>query len=105
MLTSNPTTISTVRDFLRVAGDDSHGRLRREIINAHPWIRRLTGPHPHSMLRLISLVVAHLIIAYLLRDAALWVTLLAAYGGGAFLAASTREAGHALIMHSLHVGN
>jgi sphingolipid delta-4 desaturase len=53
------------------------------------------------MLLIISLVVAHLIIAYLLQSAALWVILLAAYGGGAFLAASLNamihEASHALI--------
>jgi sphingolipid delta-4 desaturase len=72
-------------DFIRSDDPQIHFRRRREILAAHPEMRELAGPYRLTPLIIVALVGGQLALAYVLRDAAWWLLLVAAYVGGAVL--------------------
>ena len=79
MIKRSTSTVMSPKEFSRVSTDDPHKQRRRDIIQAHPEIRRLTGRNPYSMLLIVSVVTAQLTTAYLLRTSSLWLILIGAY--------------------------
>jgi len=97
-----------VRDFVTTTQADPHIRRRRDILRAHPEVRRLFGPNPWSALLTAALVMTQLGLAAHLQGVRLWRVVLLALLVGAYLAASLfamiHDASHQLIF-SRRAGN
>lgn len=74
----------TKRDFITDLGPNHHIKRRREIIKAHPEIRKLYGPYQISALYIILIVSFQFAMAYFLRQESWWLILFLAYFVGAF---------------------
>jgi sphingolipid delta-4 desaturase len=72
-------------DFTRVTGREPHYGRTRQLLETHPDVRSLVGTEPRTAWAIVGLVAAQLGVAWLLRDQAWWVILLAAYLFGAFV--------------------
>ncbi|MEM5581013.1 fatty acid desaturase [Roseibium sp. AS2] len=92
---------NTQADFFRIDCPDPHKQRRTQILTAHPEIRHLFGPEPRSALLVAGLVLLHFSMAFLLRDAPVWLLAGAAYCVGAYVSASLyaliHDAAHGLI--------
>lgn len=64
----------------------SHRQRQRLILKAHPELAKLQGPDPLTIWCILGLVGLQLVTAYLIREQAWWVMLLAAYFWGALWA-------------------
>lgn len=71
-------------DFSYSDNPEPHKQRTKDILKSHPEIRNLIGRNPISMLLIILIVAFQLTAAYLLRDQAWWIMLIAAYFIGAF---------------------
>jgi sphingolipid delta-4 desaturase len=71
-------------DFVRVTGREPHFERTKLLLANHPEAKELVGNAPISALAVFGIVGLQLVVAYLLRDSAWWVVLLAAYLIGAF---------------------
>jgi len=70
--------------FIRVTDPEPHVRRTREILKKHPEIRKLFGRNPWTAALTVAVVAGQFGMAYLLRDSAWWIILLAAWFVGAF---------------------
>lgn len=77
--------VSLVEDFIEVNYPEPHRSRCLDILRRHPEVRMLFGRNPATALCIVAAVVLHLALAYILRDAAWWLILLAAFGIGAFI--------------------
>ena len=71
-------------DFTRVTGREPHFDRTKQLLAAHPELRKLVGNAPVTALAVFGVVGVQVVIAWLLRDSPWWVILLAAYAVGAF---------------------
>ena len=72
-------------DFIYSTTREPHAGRAREIMKRHPAIRELVGRNPWSALLVLLLVGFQTGAAWLLRDEAVWVILVAAFAVGAFV--------------------
>src|SRR4051794_10719967 len=88
-------------DYIHVSYDEPHSARRRQMLAAHPELRKLTGATPSSALWTLALVAANLAIGLTVQHYAWYVWLPAAYIAGATidhaLWAMIHEASHNLI--------
>ena len=79
-----------------------HIELRRELLDAHPELRALSGPQPLQLLPVLALLCARWGLAFLLQDASLVVIVLTACTVGCWLVHAlgcfVHEQGHRLIV-------
>ena len=91
-------------DFSYSTAREPHAGRAREILKRHPAIRELVGRNPWSALLVLLLVGVQVGAAWLLRDAAIWVVLVAAFAGGAFVSHTLwvliHECAHNLVFRS-----
>ena len=71
-------------DFLQVTGEEPHIGRTKAILKDHPEIRDLIGRNPWSFVLVVALVAIQLGFAFLVKDSAWWIVLVAAYTVGAF---------------------
>ena len=71
-------------DFKYSNGEEPHIQRTKDIIRKYPEIKKLMGRYPKTFLYAFFVVALQLAIAYILRDQAWWIVLIAAYGVGAF---------------------
>ncbi len=71
-------------DFKYSNGEEPHIQRTKDIIRKYPEIKKLMGRYPKTFLYAFFVVALQLAIAYILRDQAWWMVLIAAYGVGAF---------------------
>jgi sphingolipid delta-4 desaturase len=80
---------------------EPHKERTKQILKAHPEIRKLIGRNSYSAVLVILVVTLQIAIAYFLRDQAWWVTIIVAFLVGAFadhtLFVLIHEASHNLI--------
>ncbi len=91
-------------DFVHSDAREPHAARSREILRRHPAIRQLAGRNPWSALLVVLLVAVQTGVAWLLRDQAIWVVLLSAFGFGAFVSHTLwvliHECAHNLVFRS-----
>ena len=71
-------------DFKYSNSEEPHIQRTKDIIRKYPEIKKLMGRYPKTFLYAFFVVALQLAIAYILRDQAWWMVLIAAYGVGAF---------------------
>lgn len=71
-------------DFTYSATEEPHIQRTKDIINKYPEIKKLMGRHPATFIYALAIVIFQIGMAYLLRDQAWWLVLIAAYCVGAF---------------------
>jgi len=71
-------------EFMHSHEEEPHIARTREIIKKYPEIKKLMGRHPSTFIYALVIVIMQLSIAYILRDQAWWLVLIAAYAIGAF---------------------
>jgi sphingolipid delta-4 desaturase len=71
-------------DFVRKTGREPHYDRTRQLLATHPEVRSLVGTEPRTAWAVVGIVAAQVLVAWLLRDQAWWVLLIAAYAFGAF---------------------
>jgi len=74
----------SVSDFTHSDSAEPHIHRTKEIIKKYPEIKKLMGRHPNTIYYTVAIVAAQLGLAYLLKDQAWWLILVAAYVFGAF---------------------
>jgi sphingolipid delta-4 desaturase len=70
--------------FTQVAYPEPHKERGRQILRAHPEVKKLFGPDRRSLLLIAFALISQLAIAYLVKDSAWWVVGLCAFAVGAF---------------------
>ena len=89
------------KDFTYVSGTEPHRIRTREIIKAHPEVKKLITKNPMTFAWILGCVSLQVVMAYLVKDQAWWVILAAAWCIGAFpthtLFVCIHEAAHNLI--------
>ncbi|GAA4466877.1 hypothetical protein GCM10023189_49640 [Nibrella saemangeumensis] len=92
-------------NFTVVSGTEPHRIRTRKIIKSHPEVKKLIGKNPATFLIILVCVASQIGIAYLVKDAAWYWVLGAAYVVGAFfshtLFVTIHEAAHNLIFKKL----
>lgn len=78
-------TSMTDLKFRTVDHPEPHVQRTREIIRAHPEIRKLFGPTPVTAVYVFGLVAVQILMAHYVKDAPWWLVLIAAYLFGAFV--------------------
>jgi len=95
------TTIPAELSFIHVSGPEPHVRRTRKILKGHPEIRELFGRNPWTAAITLGIVGGQFVVAYLLRESAWWVVLVASWFLGAFaihaLFAIIHECAHNLV--------
>ncbi|NNE26196.1 MAG: fatty acid desaturase [Saprospiraceae bacterium] len=71
-------------DFQHSSQEEPHIQRTKDIIRKYPEIKKLMGKNPNTFWWALLIVSGQLGIAFLLRDQAWWVVLIAAYLVGAF---------------------
>jgi sphingolipid delta-4 desaturase len=71
-------------DFLRVEGPHAHVGRAKQILSAHPELKKLFGPDSSTFLHILAIVGIQVVLAAMLRDSSWWVILIASYVVGAF---------------------
>ena len=88
--------------FTLTSEPSSHSERGRQILRAHPEVRRYCKPYLPSALCVVGAVALQVSVAWVLRDASWWLVVLAAYVFGAFASHSLfvliHDAGHNLIV-------
>ena len=91
----------TKKEFYHSEEIEPHKARTKEIIKAHPEIRKLIGRNPYSFVLLIAIVSVQIALAILLSNQSIWLILLVAYLFGAFanhaLFVLVHESAHNLI--------
>ena len=72
------------KEFMHSHDEEPHIERTREIMKKYPEIKKLVGRHPATFFYAFFIVLLQLGIAYILRDQAWWLVLIAAYAVGAF---------------------
>jgi sphingolipid 4-desaturase/C4-monooxygenase len=89
------------QDFTRVEGVEPHRVRTREILKAHPEVKKLITKNPMTAVWILACVSIQLVMAYLVKDQAWYIILAAAWLIGAFpvhtLFICIHEAAHNLI--------
>lgn len=89
------------KDFFHSESVEPHKQRTKAIISRHPEIRDLIGRNPYSFLLILFVVLLQFVIAFLLKDQAVWLALIVAFLVGAFanhsLFVLIHEAAHKLI--------
>ncbi|MEE4235600.1 MAG: fatty acid desaturase [Anderseniella sp.] len=98
------TASSDDRGFIISDLPEPHRSRTRKLLDDHPEIRGLFGKNPWTLAIAVGLVGGQFSMAYLLKDQAWWVVLLAAWLVGAFpvhaLFVVIHEATHRLVLRS-----
>jgi sphingolipid 4-desaturase/C4-monooxygenase len=98
----------TARDYIRVAHPDPHVARGRDLLTAHPELRRLAGPLPSSALWVALLATAQVGLSLLVAGQPWYVWLPAAYIAGATIDHALwvliHECAHNLVLRS-RLGN
>jgi len=71
-------------DFTYSNSEEPHIQRTKDIIRKYPEIKKLMGRHPNTFFYAFFIVALQICIAYILRDQAWWMVLIAAYCVGAF---------------------
>lgn len=71
-------------DFTHSNSEEPHIQRTKDIIRKYPEIKKLMGRHPNTFFYAFFIVALQIGIAYILKDQAWWMVLIAAYGVGAF---------------------
>ena len=89
------------QDFTRVEGSEPHRMRTREILKAHPEVKKLISKNPMTAVWILACVSIQILMAYLVKDQAWYIILAAAWFIGAFpvhtLFICIHEAAHNLI--------
>jgi sphingolipid 4-desaturase/C4-monooxygenase len=89
------------QDFTIVEGVEPHRVRTREILKAHPEVKKLISKNPMTAVWILACVSIQLVMAYLVKDQAWYIILAAAWFIGAFpvhtLFICIHEAAHNLI--------
>lgn len=89
------------QNFTHVEGVEPHRIRTRQILKAHPEVKKLIAKNPMTMVWILACVAIQLLMAYLVKDQAWYVILAAAWFIGAFpvhtLFICIHEAAHNLI--------
>ena len=72
------------QDFTRVEGVEPHRVRTREILKAHPEVKKLITKNPMTAVWILACVSIQLVMAYLVKDQAWYTILAAAWFIGAF---------------------
>ncbi len=72
------------QDFTYVTGTEPHRTRTREILKAHPEVKKLITKNPMTFVWILACVSLQIGMAYLVKDQAWWVILAAAWCIGAF---------------------
>lgn len=92
------------KNFSYSESKEPHRQRTKGILAKHPEVRTLIGRYPQSFLYIAGVVLFQLLIAFLLKDQAWWLVLIAAFLIGAFanhsLYVLIHEAAHNLIFKS-----
>jgi len=87
-----------------VEGREPHATRGKELLRRHAEIRSLAGRNPWSAGLILLLVALQTFVAWLLRDQAIWVILVAAFGFGAYVSHTLwvliHECAHNLVFKS-----
>lgn len=93
--------MSAPKEFSVSSHTEPHRIRTREILKSHPEIKKLVGRNVNTFYIMVAAVAFQVLGAYLLKDQAWWVALIAAYCLGAFavhtLFVSIHESAHNLI--------
>ncbi len=88
-------------DFVHVTGTEPHRIRTRQLVKAHPEVKKLIGKNPATMGWIVACVGVQLVMAFLLKDQPWYLILAAAWLIGAFpvhtLFVCIHEAAHNLI--------
>ena len=76
--------MANTKDFQHSSTEEPHIQRTKDIIRKYPEIKKLMGKNPNSFWWALLIVSGQLGIAFLLREQAWWVVLIAAYLVGAF---------------------
>jgi len=76
--------MANTNDFLHSGTEEPHIQRTKDIIKKYPEIKKLMGKNPNTFWWALLIVSGQIGIAFLLRDQAWWVVLIAAYLVGAF---------------------
>lgn len=94
-------TMAYQQDFTHVTGTEPHRIRTKEIITAHPEVKKLIGKNPATFVWILACVVAQVGVAILLKDQSWWLVAAVAWVFGAFpthtLFVCIHEAAHNLI--------
>ena len=94
--------------FTQVNYPEPHKQRTRDLIAAHPEVKKLYGNYPMSAVYLVLIVTAQIGLAVALKDSPIWVVAAAAWLVGAFanhaLWALIHDAAHNLILKN-SIGN
>ena len=74
----------TKSGFTYSQSPEPHRSRTREILASHPEVRHLIGKNPFTLLFITGLVLSMTVIAWLIKDSAWWLVIVAAYFVGAF---------------------
>ncbi len=89
------------QDFTHVEGSEPHRMRTREILKAHPEVKKLISKNPMTAVWILACVSIQLVMAYLVKDQPWYLILAAAWFIGAFpvhtLFICIHEAAHNLI--------
>jgi sphingolipid delta-4 desaturase len=89
------------QDFTYVTGTEPHRMRTREILKAHPEVKKLITKNPMTMVWILACVSLQIVMTYLVKDQAWYIILAAAWCIGAFpshtLFICIHEASHNLI--------
>jgi len=72
------------KDFNHSVAEEPHIQRTKEIIKKYPEIKKLMGRNPGTFGYALTIVLFQFMMAYILRDQAWWLVLIAAYAVGAF---------------------
>ena len=75
---------ASAKDFTYSNSPEPHVSRTKEILAKHPEIKDLMGRNPNTIFYIIGIVALQIGMAYLVKDQAWWMALLAAYCVGAF---------------------
>ena len=89
------------QDFTHVTGSEPHRLRTRQILKAHPEVKKLITKNPMTMVWILACVSLQILMTYLVKDQAWYIILAAAWCIGAFpshtLFICIHEASHNLV--------
>ncbi|MFO1090481.1 MAG: fatty acid desaturase [Hyphomicrobiales bacterium] len=92
-------------EFVRTDSQISHRTRAKQILKAHPEVRKLISRNPWTLAVIVGVTALQFLIAWLVKDQPWWVIVLVAFFIGAFanhsLFVMIHEATHRLIFKSL----
>jgi sphingolipid 4-desaturase/C4-monooxygenase len=90
-------------------GPEPHRDRTKELLKCHPELRQYIGKNPYTFLIILACLAVQVCGGYVLRNAPLWMILLASYFFGAYVShalwALIHECSHNLVFRKCHLNN